>query len=752
MRPSLMGGNLDKRNLSECFLRRSENGIIKTDCDACKCNGGFHLSSSGFSVKRQTIGEEPAVVCVILRLKEKERANMRKRLLAMVLAFAMLFSTLPAAPIFARGGVDDCKTEEALAAQFEEAANAIFEKVGSKEGVYVGKFDPATKTVKVAILDKTQGAKEISGTGLIAGLLDLYKNYNLTKVQVGQQPERDLKAIADNVGNDESEFQNALKQIFIFDVGEAVKTGVSNSGKLADFIGKSVDLKLTVKQPDCDNAVTLTYKVSGAEAKSVRLKDKLQAKDIKAWVGDKIDWKKGVALKEADADLQKILDEAGTVVTDKSNRNLENENTTGLKGDLKVAFDDGTSLEVKDQVLYVSNAVTAESNANAPEDAVLVKFLLGEGVKAMKGKEELEGTKEKPAEYGSYKVKPGTDLSAYKNPATNQTIFDLIKATADVGPTWFPENHVVSDKNNTFTAEARLPMSKAPEVDKIVAGDKKITGKGVSGATIEVTFPGVKTPVTTTVDKFGKWSVNVPKGTTLYAKDTITVVQIEKNKDPNAVKTVVKAKSGDSFIVTPVIPGDKKAEEKKAQEKPSTATITGYINGYPDGTFRPGKSMTRAEAASILAKLQRLPLTDSSKPAFSDADGWYNAVINAVVKAGYMKGYPDGSFKPDKPITRAEFATMLSHFMSAKTASNPFTDTNGNWAQEAIDKAYAQGIIKGYEDNTFRPAADVSRAEAVAMVNRTFNIKKAGDVKNPFTDISPSHWAYDDILAAVSYR
>ncbi|MEQ3353799.1 S-layer homology domain-containing protein [Aedoeadaptatus acetigenes] len=678
---------------------------------------------------------------------------MRKRLLAMVLAFAMLFSTLPAAPIFARGGgVDDCKTEEALAAQFEEAANAIFEKVGSKEGVYVGKFDPATKTVKVAILDKTQGAKEISGTGLIAGLLDLYKNYNLTKVQVGQQPERDLKAIADNVGNDESEFQNALKQIFIFDVGEAVKTGVSNSGKLADFIGKSVDLKLTVKQPDCDNAVTLTYKVSGAEAKSVRLKDKLQAKDIKAWVGDKIDWKKGVALKEADADLQKILDEAGTVVTDKSNRNLENENTTGLKGDLKVAFDDGTSLEVKDQVLYVSNAVTAESNANAPEDAVLVKFLLGEGVKAMKGKEELEGTKEKPAEYGSYKVKPGTDLSAYKNPATNQTIFDLIKATADVGPTWFPENHVVSDKNNTFTAEARLPMSKAPEVDKIVAGDKKITGKGVSGATIEVTFPGVKTPVTTTVDKFGKWSVNVPKGTTLYAKDTITVVQIEKNKDPNAVKTVVKAKSGDSFIVTPVIPGDKKAEEKKAQEKPSTATITGYINGYPDGTFRPGKSMTRAEAASILAKLQRLPLTDSSKPAFSDADGWYNAVINAVVKAGYMKGYPDGSFKPDKPITRAEFATMLSHFMSAKTASNPFTDTNGNWAQEAIDKAYAQGIIKGYEDNTFRPAADVSRAEAVAMVNRTFNIKKAGDVKNPFTDISPSHWAYEDILAAVSYR
>lgn len=677
---------------------------------------------------------------------------MRKRLLAMILAFAMLFSTLPVAPIFARGGVDECKTKEELAAQFEEAANRLFGSVGSKEGVYVGKFDPATKTVKVAILDKNQGAKNISGTGLIAGLTDLYENHYLTKVQVGKQPERDLKEIAKALGNDKVQVQQNFKLIFGSDIlGAVQKEG--NTGKLADFIGKSVELKLTVQQPGCENAVTLTYKVSGAEAKSVLLEDKLEAKDIKAWVGDTIDWKKGVALKEANADLQKILDEAGTVVTDKSNRNSENDNLSkGATGNLNVAFDDGTSLEIKDQVLYVSNHMTAATNDKAPADAVLVKFLLGEGVKAKNGAVELEGKKDQPAEYGSYKVKPGTDLSAYKIHSVEKTIFESIAAEAKTGPTWFPEDYIVSEKNNIFTAEARLPMSKAPEVDKIVAGDKKVTGKGIADATIEVTFPGVKTPVKTTVGTDGTWSVNVPKGIILYAKDTITVVQTEKNKDPNAVTAVVKAKSGDGYIVTPVIPGDKKPEEKKAQEKPSTATITGYINGYPDGTFRPGKSMTRAEAASILAKLQRLPLTESSKPAFSDADGWYNAVINAVVKAGYMKGYPDGSFKPDKPITRAEFATMLSHFMSAKTASNPFTDTNGNWAKEAIDKAYAQGIIKGYEDNTFRPAADVSRAEAVAMVNRTFNIKKAGDVKNPFTDISPSHWAYEDILAAVSYR
>ena len=441
-----------------------------------------------------------------------------------------------------------------MAKQFEEAANEQFGKVGKKEGVYVGKFDPATKTVKVAILDKEKKGTEISGTGLIAGLLDLYKNHNLTKVQVGQQPERDLKAIADKVGNDESAVQIALKQIFGLDVVNAVQTG-GNSVKLADFIDKSVDLKLTVEQPDCNNAVTLTYHVSGAEAKSVLLKDKLIAKDLKVWVGDTIDWKKGVALKDANEELQAILNEAGTVVTDQSNRNSENDNLpNGAKGNLNVAFDDGTSLEIKDQVLYVSNHMTAATNDKAPADAVLVKFLLGEGVKAKNGAVELEGKKDQPAEYGSYKVKPGTDLDSYVNP-TKQTIFKLINATADVGPTWFPENHVVSDKNNIFTAEARLPMSKAPVVDKIVAGDKKITGEGVPGATIEVTFPGVKTPVKTTVGTNGTWSVNVPKGITLYAKDKITVVQTEKNKNPKAVTAVVKAKSGDSLIVTPVVPG-----------------------------------------------------------------------------------------------------------------------------------------------------------------------------------------------------
>lgn len=208
--------------------------------------------------------------------------------------------------------------------------------------------------------------------------------------------------------------------------------------------------------------------------------------------------------------------------------------------------------------------------------------------------------------------------------------------------------------------------------------------------------------------------------------------------------------SGSGYFILPSAQTKNEAK-KEPKKEANTAPTKGYIAGYPDHTFRPAKSMNRAEAAAILARLCKLSGGDSTKPDFKDADGWYNAAINDVVKAGYMKGYPDGSFKPDQPITRAEFAVILSHVLKDETTPSPFKDTAGHWAKDAIDKAYAQGIIKGYGDNSFRPDALVSRAEAVAMANRTFRLQKTV-VENPFTDITSDHWAYNDILTAVSNK
>lgn len=220
---------------------------------------------------------------------------------------------------------------------------------------------------------------------------------------------------------------------------------------------------------------------------------------------------------------------------------------------------------------------------------------------------------------------------------------------------------------------------------------------------------------------------------------------------PDSSNTV----SDTGYTLTPVATTKnvtKPAEKTEDKKEETVAPSKGYVAGYPDHTFRPEKSMTRAEAASMLARLRNLSTANQSKPAFTDADGWYNASINAVVEAGYMKGYPNGTFKPDQAITRAEFAQLLSYFLSDESVANPFADTANNWAKNAIDKAFAQNIVKGYGNHTFRPEAQITRAESIAMINRTFKLSNKSKVANPFVDLKEKHWAYNDILTAISSK
>ena len=166
--------------------------------------------------------------------------------------------------------------------------------------------------------------------------------------------------------------------------------------------------------------------------------------------------------------------------------------------------------------------------------------------------------------------------------------------------------------------------------------------------------------------------------------------------------------------------------------------------------------MTRAEAAAIIGRLQGLDLSNSARPNFIDVrSGWYNGSINAVVNAGYMKGYPDGTFRPNGKITRAEFAQMIKAIDKANTGMAPFADVKGHWAEAAINQAYTNGRIAGYPDSTFRPNNNITRAEAVTVFNklydRSVNMKGASDVVAdivPFKDVARNHWAYYEILEA----
>ena len=152
-----------------------------------------------------------------------------------------------------------------------------------------------------------------------------------------------------------------------------------------------------------------------------------------------------------------------------------------------------------------------------------------------------------------------------------------------------------------------------------------------------------------------------------------------------------------------------------------------YIVGYPDGNVKPGSSITRAEVATIFFRL----LTEDVRTANSTQSNslsdvsrgqWFNHAISTLSSMGIVKGNPDGTFDPDAPITRVEFAAIAARFddKNTNTTSN-FSDIASHWAKDEIGVAANKGWINGYPDSTFRPDQYITRAEAMTLVNRVLN-------------------------------
>jgi len=150
----------------------------------------------------------------------------------------------------------------------------------------------------------------------------------------------------------------------------------------------------------------------------------------------------------------------------------------------------------------------------------------------------------------------------------------------------------------------------------------------------------------------------------------------------------------------------------------------GIVAGYPDGTFRPDNNVTRAEFAKMLVVALDLAPDAAAAAGFADAadiPAWAKGYVGAAVKAGLIRGYEDGTFRADRQITRAELAVMVARALkAAEKAGLGFKDAADipSWAADGIAQAVARGIIKGYEDNTFRPANPATRAETAAMTLR----------------------------------
>ena len=409
-------------------------------------------------------------------------------------------------------------------------------------------------------------------------------------------------------------------------------------------------------------------------------------------------------------------------------------------------------------------------------------------------------------------VDPNTGAISVDIPTTAK-VGDIIKVPVDV---------IYPDKSReTVDVIITVIDQENPTIDQPYEGDNKITGKGEPGSDIVVELPG-GTKVPGKVDKDGNWTVDVPADKPLKPGDKIVAKQTKNGKVKTAEATVMSRqyyltltldenyRGGrisdydvyvdeliERYLYTPhrrgyvfegwsynsrrldeVRPGDRinysttlyaiwskqKPKDDEDVEPVDTREVgehKAYMFGYTDGTVRPNGYITRAEAAALVTRLLGLDtFASAAEPAFTDTpSSWYNKAINAAVQRGIMKGYPDKSFRPNAPITRAEFTQMISTIDNKPYGVAPFADVVGHWAERPIGSEYQAGRIKGYPDGTFRPNAFITRAEAVVILNkifeRNYDAMSAMNAKNKeyikrFIDLAPSFWGFNDMVEATN--
>lgn len=207
-----------------------------------------------------------------------------------------------------------------------------------------------------------------------------------------------------------------------------------------------------------------------------------------------------------------------------------------------------------------------------------------------------------------------------------------------------------------------------------------------------------------------------------------------------------------------VLPG---VTDKKATPKLNTSDHFAYVQGYPNGTVKPAGNITRAETAAILFRLMddaSRKTYYSTKSGFRDvaSGSWYNTYVATLNNAGVITDSSNGYFRPNEAITRAELAAMLAKFSETTSAANYFNDVSAKyWAANAIAICAKLGWITGYPDGTFRPDRNVTRAELMAMINRaTGRAPKSADAFLPgmktWIDNTSDKWYYLDVQEATN--
>ncbi|MDU5099105.1 MAG: S-layer homology domain-containing protein [Peptoniphilus grossensis] len=254
---------------------------------------------------------------------------------------------------------------------------------------------------------------------------------------------------------------------------------------------------------------------------------------------------------------------------------------------------------------------------------------------------------------------------------------------------------------------------------------------------------------------FKEWNTKEDGTGTSFTGSTIvnqdTVVYAIWIKQPDAIKTWHKSEKPETIKVI------------AGKEEINLLDHYAYMKGYPDETFGPDKQMTRAEVTMMFARLlkDRPEKNKIYSIVFNDVkeNDWYAYAVTFMNEKNFVKGYPDGSFKADQPITRAEFAQMAASFDNLDgQGNNSFSDVSENhWASKVIGQAANKGWISGYPDGTFKPDKYITRAEVVSATNIILNryadldfIKSHKSELAPMKDVEENYWAYGPIVEAMN--
>lgn len=256
-------------------------------------------------------------------------------------------------------------------------------------------------------------------------------------------------------------------------------------------------------------------------------------------------------------------------------------------------------------------------------------------------------------------------------------------------------------------------------------------------------------PQVTTAEGAYAWMV-FPDGDYYLTAEKRGYLPFDSRKDPRSVP----AKAGENSYIQNgnIHVGDTIVEYDLQLKKDTNTTHFRYIKGYPDGTFKPERSITRAEVATILARITGVT-ANGPLHQYPDvpATHWASTYIGLARQTGLMMGDPDGRFRPDEPISRAEVAVIAVRLKQLKPEAkgSPFADTHNHWADTWIAAAAADGIVTGFDGNVFRPRETTNRAQFVTMINRALGRGPlVGRTESNWPDVATAYWAWGHIEEA----